>query len=1099
MANSNSRALIVFSIALWLLPGVLGHGALTKPIPRMIKQHEYCPWCVGEHQPLTNPYGSVHHDAVLSDPCGGSKRGDPPYPKNNYGSKYTMFAEQGQATFSAGGILNATIVLDADHNGEAKWSYCPHTEDETEECFRSHELTDWVDVHSYWGGDSSIDHWKSGSTFPQEVSLPADMPSGPVTLRWLWICKWTDEIFVSCLDTDIVGGPSVPSTSPVITTTATSSSGISSNGDEVCIWTEPAGRRVTRTEQNRKDGRVCWDFAVEGGATVYYKSKSDIYTHWNADACCVSAAGDYGSKAGGPSNIVSFTPPSHGTFGFCECTAWDPSDPGTSCAGQATAENMVCPVMGASAEMCSGDGAEMGAPGSLLDGIPVECSPVQESTTAGVPGAITFSTGRAGSSLQRLQEFVTELTDQPVPDSQARAVHSSGGAAGGVVSEGQAYGLLLAGGVLASMSSDDPSRSWVSDLVYSFFLGWRRMCERSVGGASCQQGGYQCGGEKYPCLPHWKFDDDLTTVIGTGAAPDGDADAITGMILAVLAVEEDASRPGWYAEMGEWAYDTCLQFYESSTLDSSSGKHRIVKLGSCWGGWGGSGQNPSYHAPAVYRMCKHYMKSHDSSFGASDMAGDLYEEKWVRVIDTSYKVYESVQCASTGLITNWARVYESADGQALTASTGFSGSGTPGAEYGSEASRGVWRVALDYIFFPEEAAGSASSFLSRVAEHLESKESGGNWAENLNIDASCLVNSIHSSWSWNMFMAGPTFASLVCPSAMTSSRQQAVIDAAGDRLQSRSIEGYYSGSWLAIATMTLNGDLTKAASRLQFRTSVPPGPSTSSTSTTARTSPPSSTSLPTPPPPSTTARTLPPSSTPVSSSGCCTWDLAQGCQQQDNTYCQVQANCEGSCNGNWLVQDQTTTTAERTTQSSTAASSAAPTTTTTLSTTTTSAVQSSTTSTTSLAVHGSCGQLHEQCGGQEHKGPQCCVSGLKCQRIDAFYSQCQVDPDSTYSCGQLHEQCGGQDWSGSTCCAEGLVCVWGNDYFSQCLQQPGSLIQQGVRVIRDAGMSNLRGPRSRKSGRATVGTLESRPLFVQRSSTLTLQEEEAEGEEEAEL
>eukprot|EP00931_Biecheleriopsis_adriatica_P045576 TRINITY_DN260_c0_g1_i5.p1 TRINITY_DN260_c0_g1~~TRINITY_DN260_c0_g1_i5.p1 ORF type:complete len:948 (+),score=170.40 TRINITY_DN260_c0_g1_i5:55-2898(+) len=947
MANSNSRALIVFSIALWLLPGVLGHGALTKPIPRMIKQHEYCPWCVGEHQPLTNPYGSVHHDAVLSDPCGGSKRGDPPYPKNNYGSKYTMFAEQGQATFSAGGILNATIVLDADHNGEAKWSYCPHTEDETEECFRSHELTDWVDVHSYWGGDSSIDHWKSGSTFPQEVSLPADMPSGPVTLRWLWICKWTDEIFVSCLDTDIVGGSSVPSVPPS-TPVPTSS----------------------------------------------------------------------------PSTTAHPLPPS---------------------------------------------------------------------------GAITFSTSHAGSSLQRLQEFVDLLTDQPVPDSQARAVHSSGGAAGGVVSEGQAYGLLLAGGVLASMSSDDPSRSYVADLVYSFFLGWRRMCERSVGGASCQQGGYQCGGEKYPCLPHWKFDDDLTTVIGTGAAPDGDADAITGMILAVLAVEEDASRPGWYAEMGEWAYDTCLQFYESSTLDSSSGKHRIVKLGSCWGGWGGSGQNPSYHAPAVYRMCKHYMKSHDSSFGASDMAGDLYEEKWVRVIDTSYKVYESVQCASTGLITNWARVYESADGQALTASTGFSGSGTPGAEYGSEASRGVWRVALDYIFFPEEAAGSASSFLSRVAEHLESKESGGNWAENLNIDASCLVNSIHSSWSWNMFMAGPTFASLVCPSAMTSSRQQAVIDAAGDRLQSRSIEGYYSGSWLAIATMTLNGDLTKAASRLQFRTSVPPGPSTSSTSTTARTSPPSSTSLPTPPPPSTTARTLPPSSTPVSSSGCCTWDLAQGCQQQDNTYCQVQANCEGSCNGNWLVQDQTTTTAERTTQSSTAASSAAPTTTTTLSTTTTSAVQSSTTSTTSLAVHGSCGQLHEQCGGQEHKGPQCCVSGLKCQRIDAFYSQCQVDPDSTYSCGQLHEQCGGQDWSGSTCCAEGLVCVWGNDYFSQCLQQPGSLIQQGVRVIRDAGMSNLRGPRSRKSGRATVGTLESRPLFVQRSSTLTLQEEEAEGEEEAEL
>jgi hypothetical protein len=34
------------------------------------------------------------------------------------------------------------------------------------------------------------------------------------------------------------------------------------------------------------------------------------------------------------------------------------------------------------------------------------------------------------------------------------------------------------------------------------------------------------------------------------------------------------------------------------------------------------------------------------------------------------------------------------------AETGFSGSGTPGAEYGAEASRAVWRVALDFLLFP---------------------------------------------------------------------------------------------------------------------------------------------------------------------------------------------------------------------------------------------------------------------------------------------------------------------------------------------------------------------------------------------------------------
>ena len=43
-----------------------------------------------------------------------------------------------------------------------------------------------------------------------------------------------------------------------------------------------------------------------------------------------------------------------------------------------------------------------------------------------------FSLGKA-----RLFEFINALSDQPVSGSAARAVHSSGGAAGGVVSESQ--------------------------------------------------------------------------------------------------------------------------------------------------------------------------------------------------------------------------------------------------------------------------------------------------------------------------------------------------------------------------------------------------------------------------------------------------------------------------------------------------------------------------------------------------------------------------------------------------------------------------------------------------------------------------------------
>jgi len=206
-------------VALVLVQGALGHGALTKPLPRKVSAFEWAPWSVGEHQASTNPYGEVHRDAKLSHPCGGSSPGDAPYSKSAY-ANYQEHAEPGEESYAAGGKLEATIVLDADHDGEAQWGYCPHSEEQTEECFRSHAITDWVSVHSYWDASNDVDHWKDGQTYPEEVTLPADMPTGPVTLRWLWICKYTDEIFVSCFDTKIGDGSPASAPAPGNTTVA---------------------------------------------------------------------------------------------------------------------------------------------------------------------------------------------------------------------------------------------------------------------------------------------------------------------------------------------------------------------------------------------------------------------------------------------------------------------------------------------------------------------------------------------------------------------------------------------------------------------------------------------------------------------------------------------------------------------------------------------------------------------------------------------------------------------------------------------------------------------------------------------------------------
>jgi hypothetical protein len=221
------------------------------------------------------------------------------------------------------------------------------------------------------------------------------------------------------------------------------------------------------------------------------------------------------------------------------------------------------------------------------------------------------------------------------------------------------------------------------------------------------------------------------------------------------------------------------------------------------------------------------MQLYAGVYGSTANEGDEYVSKWDMVIDTTYKMFAANQCESTGLVTNWANVTESLDGTTLSATTGFSGSGTPGAEFGAEASRAVWRVALDYLLFPEEAHGAASSFLGPIARHVAEKENAGQFAD-LDIDSSCLVASVHADWQWNAFMFGPVFSSLVVPAeGVLADQQQAALASAGYRIKFTPIDDYYSGSWLAISTITVNGDFSKAASLLHTSPPAPTGTPTS--------------------------------------------------------------------------------------------------------------------------------------------------------------------------------------------------------------------------------------------------------------------------------
>ena len=340
--------------------------------------------------------------------------------------------------------------------------------------------------------------------------------------------------------------------------------------------------------------------------------------------------------------------------------------------------------------------------------------PTQEATTSDDSFSCTENYVSSYSAHLYMEDITYVVSSNPY----VLSVIASGGAAGSgdVVSEGQAYGLLSSAIAFAALDETDPDRETLMDRFDGYFNGWKTMCINSS--APCQSTKY-CDGGTVACLPGWKFNADLTSQVGSGSSPDADADAILAMIIAIKAVEKDSTLPSWYDDVNDWADRSITQFLADDTVLSSSGSHRLVKLGSCWGGWEHNGNNPSYHSPGAYRAMRDFHLSYGSRSYALPNFGDglTLEERWNMLIETSYKFFETTQCPDTGLVPNWARVKE-VDSNTLAKEPGsFSGSGTPQKEFGSEASRTIWRVALDALLYPDESA-SAAAFLEPLHQKL---------------------------------------------------------------------------------------------------------------------------------------------------------------------------------------------------------------------------------------------------------------------------------------------------------------------------------------------------------------------------------------------
>eukprot|EP00536_Pseudo-nitzschia_multiseries_P014283 jgi/Psemu1/214306/e_gw1.683.4.1 len=212
------------------------------------------------------------------------------------------------------------------------------------------------------------------------------------------------------------------------------------------------------------------------------------------------------------------------------------------------------------------------------------------------------------------------------------------------------------------------------------------------------------------------------------------------------------------------------------------------------------------------------MKDYQNSFPDNLRSGysAIPQDEWTKLIDTSHEVLRAVQCANDGaLVPNWATIGLQS-GNIVHTGSSFSGSGTNQYEYGAEAARTTFRVALDAAFYPENSS-EWSTYLSRFNYRMDS---GFNGSFSSSTFPQCRTPQtgqdivMFGNWQSNAFIYGPTYTALIAASSDIGNAA-AMVDAAGTILGNALPSSYYSRSWAMIANLMLNGAMESAGNTLK--------------------------------------------------------------------------------------------------------------------------------------------------------------------------------------------------------------------------------------------------------------------------------------------
>lgn len=348
---------------------------------------------------------------------------------------------------------------------------------------------------------------------------------------------------------------------------------------------------------------------------------------------------------------------------------------------------------------------------------------------------------------------VPEVADNKLPGDLRGAepivIWSADGAAGGVVTEGIGYALMVEG--FHAADGDEVARTNALSLTRTWLGMVQGPSDDVLGGgtgnetSATQVDTYPYGvsaiegsdGSAASGAAVWKYPLDLCGETGCrGSASDGDQDAIMGMIYlaATLEYPEDFVDMVVRAVVSFASAD--LGFPDLYRTLPDGTKVFVPKGGSDWGSLTPTEGNfsttqvpwcysPGYFAPAHYRLMRAFAvnnwRSEFDAYLPRYLSGERTElsdltDAFDGAVVAGYNLLYYSSCSS-GAVSNWVGVKaECKDPEALhcegvpwehTPYVGKAGectaSGTSFGAYGTEASRVPWRIGMDFAIYPEWA------------------------------------------------------------------------------------------------------------------------------------------------------------------------------------------------------------------------------------------------------------------------------------------------------------------------------------------------------------------------------------------------------------